>query len=487
LKSILGERTWRKEEEILRSVELQKYTAVRSGHGVGKTYSAGRAALWFLLTHPHSIVITTAPTWRQVKKLLWGEIRKAFRRFDRRYKLKKDAALLETELRLDDDWYALGVSTDEPERFQGFHAKYLLIVIDEAPGVSHDIYESCISLMTGSNSKMLVIGNPLSPSGWFYEAFKSELWNKIHISCFDCPNVVEQLRSSGGTDSHPPHPRILKSSVPLPYPRLVTLDWIEDRKREWGEDSPIYQSRVLGEFPREGEDTLIPLAWLDREGTRDRGQRVGKDGTAPNPDSRSLSPLAMGVDVARYGSDETVFLVRDGRRVLDVASTRGKSTMETCGRIIRIAERCAIRPEDIRVDDAGVGGGVVDRLREQGRNVVAVNFASAASDQHHFLNLRAELFWRLREALNPENEGRDAGNESPPGRENAKSPFFIDGKFRKLQGQLSALRYFFTSDGRIKIEPKEFYKKRMGESPDHADALAISFARPEERPGIAVL
>jgi len=482
LKEILKGNPWSKEEEILKSVKKNKYTAVRSGHGVGKTYSAAMAALWFLLCHPHSIVITTAPTWRQVKKLLWGEIRKAFRRFDAHYALRKQPALLETELRLDDDWYALGVSTDEPERFQGFHAKYLLIVIDEAPGVDRDIYESCISLMTGRNSKMLAIGNPLSPSGWFFEAFQSELWNKIHISCFDCPNVRQESgirKQESRNREKSPNPNRYILNPELPYPKLVTLAWIEDRKREWGEDSPIYQSRVLGEFPQEGEDTLIPLSWLEQ------GERIRSQG-AENREDEPLNPIVMGVDVARFGSDETVFLIRDTRHVMEVASFRRKSTMETCGRVIHLAGKFSILPENIKIDDAGVGGGVVDRLREQGWNVGAVNFGSAAGDSEHFLNLRAELFWRVREVLNPENTEPQAPARAAPDKTKQAPPFFIGGKFRKLQGQLSALKYYFSSDGRIKIEPKEAYRKRMGESPDHADALAISFAMPEEKPGLRI-
>jgi len=168
-------------------VRDNKYTAVRSGHGVGKTYTAARAGLWFLFAFFESIILTTAPTWRQVKMLLWKEVHKACTGA----KIKMGGKLLDTELRAPAQagWYMMGLSTDEPDKFQGFHAENLLVIIDEASGVDRRIYEASQSVMTSANCRMLAIGNPLEPSGWFFEAFQSSQWNKIHISSYDCPNV----------------------------------------------------------------------------------------------------------------------------------------------------------------------------------------------------------------------------------------------------------------------------------------------------------
>jgi len=424
VKEVLGGEPWQKEADILLSVRDNKYTAVRSGHGVGKTYSAARAALWFLVAFKGSIVITTAPTWRQVRMLLWGEIRGAVRNA-RCPEMFRGSVLLDTRLTVDDGWYALGLSTDEPDNFQGFHAENLLVIIDEASGVGRSIYEACESLMTSANCKMLAIGNPLSPSGWFFDAFQNPGWQHIHISSYDCPNVTQ-----GG----------------MPYPKLVIPEWIKRRELDWGRESPLFQSRVLGEFPQEGEDTLIPLSWLEWDGPGSEGEP------------------ALGVDVARFGSDETVILKRSGMVVKEVIAARGIATTETAGRVKVAGE--GIKPENIKIDVIGVGGGVVDNLHEQGLMVNGVNFAETAQDAVKFKNVRAECYWAVRDAVRPDAENR----------------LYIPDKFRKLKAQLSALKYKIDSRGRIQIEPKEEFKKRMGYSPDQADALAISL-----KPGAPIL
>ena len=421
---------------VLRAVRDHRFVAVRSGHGVGKTWTAARAALWFLFSFPRSIVITTAPTQRQVKSILWGEIRRQWRRAH----VTLGGRLTETGLKVDDDWFALGLSTDEAERFQGYHGRHLLLIFDEAPGVAPEIYEAARTLLTGEHARFLLIGNPTSPQGDFYEAFRSAQWHKVAISCLDTPNV--------------------KTGRPI-YPKLVTRRWIEERRCEWGEDSPLYKARVLGEFPDEGENTLLPLSWL--EGAQDR---------AENLEPPAAEELRLGVDVARYGKDESAFVSRDEGAVRFVFACRGRSTMEVAGRTKDLAHREGIRPERIFIDDCGVGGGVTDRLREQGLPVTAVISGAPASEPRRFLNKRAEAYWRLRCALDP------AG----------PTQLAIPRQFGRLLAQLAGHTYDFTSAGQIKIEAKDSLRGRLNESPDRADALALTYAAiPAADPRVWVL
>ncbi|MFO7325985.1 MAG: hypothetical protein DIU62_009735, partial [Pseudomonadota bacterium] len=237
VREILGDEPWEKQVEILEAVRDYKRTAVASCHAAGKSWIAARVALWFLYSHPYSIVATTAPSFRQVKRVLWQEIRRAHRRA----RVPLGGRLLQTELQIDDKWYAFGFSTRDPDRFQGLHEGHVLVIVDEAAGVSPEIWTAIEGVLTGAHTRLLAIGNPTEPSGPFYELFREPGVAKIHISAFDTPNV-----QAG---------RIL-------IPGLVDREWVEDKKRRWGESSPMYQSRVLGRFPESGKDTLIPLSWV---------------------------------------------------------------------------------------------------------------------------------------------------------------------------------------------------------------------------------
>jgi hypothetical protein len=416
-----GDRPWSRQAEVLMALKDYPRVAVRSGHGVGKTWLAARAALWFLYSHPHSIVLTTAPTHRQVRSILWAELR----RQHRTARISLGGSLTETRLTLDDDWFALGLSTDEPDRFQGYHSEHLLLIFDEAPGVPEPIYEAARGVLTSAHSRVLLIGNPTVPSGPFYEAFRSPEWRALHIPCTACPNVV---------------------SGEIVYPRLVSAEWVEAQAREWGRESPAFRSRVLGEFPEESESRLVPLAWIHAAQERRPGETTGL-------------ALRMGVDVARYGADRTAIVIADDFAVREMHAWSGLSTMETAGRVLALAREKEIPAERIAVDDTGVGGGVTDRLREQGWNVIAVQ-AAGSPDSRNFANRRSELYWRLREALNPDGD----------------TPLSLPDRHAALAEELSAIGYGFSSSGKIIIEGKDALRSRLGRSPDLADALALTFA-----------
>lgn len=417
---VLGVEPWSKQREVLEGVRDHGRVAVRSGHGTGKSFIAASAALWFLYSYYPAKVITTAPTWNQVRAILWNEIRSQHAAA----RIPLGGTVLEERIKLAPGAFAVGLSTDEAERFQGYHAENILVILDEAPGVRDEIWEASETLLTSRMARMLAIGNPTRPSGRFFRCFAPESgWNQVHISCYDSPNVPNETGQ---------------------YPSLVTSRWIEDRKRQWGESSPLFASRVLGDFPDEGESVLVARSVLAAAMQRPVAEKSGE--------------MRLGVDVARHGSDATVFCIRDDKAVRHLESHHGWNTMQTAGRTIRLMQEWNIPAESVFIDDTGLGAGVVDRLREQEYAIHAVILGARAEDSTHFSNVRAECFWNVREALaTTENQFSLAGLES-------------------LARELGEIRYHLSSSGSIRIEPKDALRARLDGSPDHADALALTFA-----------
>jgi phage terminase large subunit len=414
LRRVLGVETLTPQQmQICDSVKDNRRTAAPSGHGIGKTHLAARLALWFLYCYPHSKVLTTAPTWHQVEHLLWREIRKAHQ--SSLYPLGGDPK--QTEIDLDEDWFAIGLSTNDAVRFQGIHAPRVMIVFDEATGVDKEIWEAAEGVAVGPNDRFLAIGNPTDPTSEFKRVCDSSLWNVIHLNAEEHPNVIEGREI---------------------IPGAVTREWIDERFQEYGgKDTALYRARVLGKFPEQGDDMLISLADVERAQER-WSQPTG-------------TPKALGCDVARFGSDETVEIeIYDGGVVAEARSFRGQNLMETAGSVK------ANKAEKKAVDDSGVGGGVTDRLTEQSIAVVPYIAGGKAFDSERFLNRRAETWWVIREMLQRE--------------ELALPP---DGK---LAADLTNIKYSYTSKGQIKLEAKDEVKKRLGRSPDRGDALAIALA-----------
>ena len=423
VRQVLGDDPWEKQEGILQAVRANRRVAVRACHGVGKTRGAAQVILWFLYCHRDCKVITTAPTWQQVENLLWREIAT----LHSKARLPLGGKVLTTRLELGKQWFALGLSTDKPERFQGFHAENLLLVVDEASGVNQQIFEAAEGFLTSPGARLLLIGNPTQLSGEFYQAFRSPLYSKIHVSAFDSPN----LRAG----------RIVR-------PYLVTPEWVEEKRQKWGEQSPLWYSRVLGEFPQQGDDTLIPLAWIEAA-----QQRWGE--------TPETEPRELGVDVARFGSDDSVIVERAGKRARVETTLHGWDTMEVAGAVARILERA--KAACAKVDVIGLGAGVVDRLSELGRAVVGMDAGRPAEDAEHYANARAEWYWSLRERF------QNGDIAIPP-------------EDDELASQLASLKFKYDSRGRIRIEGKDEMRARGIPSPDRADALMLAFASASDLP-----
>lgn len=443
-KRVLGRHPWSIQADVLRSVRDFSRTSVRSCHGIGKTFIAASVMLWFLYSHYKAIVISTAPTWRQVDKLIWKEMRSAYRMA--RFPLGGTLMPRAPELHIiSNEWYATGLSTDDPNRFQGFHEEHILVVVDEAAGVNEAIFDAIDGVLTTTGARLLLLGNPTVLGGTFYNSFKSPLYNKFHVGAFDTPNfttfgiTLEDIKSGDW--------RAKIGDRPLPYSQLIAPHWVADRYVDWGTESLPWEARVMGNFPRQGENTLIPLAWI--EAAMERWH-----------DMEPEKPVEIGVDVARFGSDKTVIAVRRGRKITALKVMPQKSITESVGIITDLAR--AEGTDEIKVDEIGVGGGVVDVLEENGFLDVGIDVSKGANDVDRFANLRAELWWNLREMLDVDPARNPQPIALPPDEE--------------LLAELSSVQFKYNSRGQVQIEAKDDMKKRLGRSPDRADAVVLAMA-----------
>ena len=452
---MLGADLWQIQVEIAESVFTNRYTSVVACHGPGKTFLAGNIALNFLYAFKPSKVITTAPTARQVYSLLWSEIRTAHVRGNKLRPLGGEP--LKTRLELAPDWFAEGFSTSEydTERVQGYHSPNILIIVDEASGVADSIFDSLEGLMSAGNAHMLLIGNPNKGDGRFYESHlpSNTIYNKFKISVFDTPNFtyfgITRQDMLDGTWKE----KLGSRSLPRPY--LVNPEWVSERILTWGEDSLLVSTKIDAVFPGGDEsDKVVPMAFFD----------IGEQRYAQDEKS---SRVELGVDIARYGTDETVIAARAGRAPLIEKVVRQKSTMNVVGAIREVVHKIGEhRVDRIKLDVIGLGAGPVDRLKElqdsgsfpQHIDVMGVNVAMAAKDKKRFVTQRDALWWQFREGL--QNESISTYNVSA-----------------EALKEFSVPTYSITSRGQIKVESKDELRKatRLGRSPDRADAWLLAY------------
>ena len=435
----LGVKLWRKQEEVLEAVRRERRVAVKSGNGLGKDFTAAVAVLWYLQLHDPAIVLSTAPTFRQVRYVLWRQIHALHRRAAG----KLGGRMLDTRWELAADRYALGLSANDADQFQGFHSPNIFVVVDEAEGVGETIYEAVEAVMTSANPRLLLIGNPTTTSGGFHRAFHRErgIYRAITISALDSPNVEQGS---------------------LVFPGLTTAAWVAERRALWGEESPLFRARVMGEFPERGDDNLIAMPDIAaavyggplvlRQAQNERGYAAPGELVEPRaPDEPG--PLVIGVDVARFGPDRSVVLVRRGNVVEDIRAHYNIDTADLTG---RVANAChELRPDRINVDEVGIGVSVVDHLRDQGIPARGINGSLEPRRERACANLRAEGFWMLARRF---------------ATHNIRIPHDPE-----LMAELSSLRYRFNSRGKLLMESKEEMRRRGRPSPDKADALMLAF------------
>lgn len=431
---------WSKQIEIVESVRDNRHTAVRSCHGPGKSFIVSRLAGWWLDVHPvgQAFVVSTAPTTSQVEAVLWREIGDMHETYG-----------LQGRVTLDSKWHigqrlvAYGRKPADyanPERarahFQGIHDPYVLVILDEAGGIPKWLYEAADTLATNEAARIVAVGNPDDPQSEFKNICEpGSGWNVIGISAYDTPNFTGE-----------PVPESLAQ-------QLTSKMWVEERRKGWGEGSPMWQSKVLGVFPKISKDTLIQPGWVEAAFQRYDNGVDGSDKT----------DAAFGVDVARYGTDETTIYLRQGKRIRLVEVGKGWATTKTAGIVKGHVWEHPARPP-VRIDDVGVGGGVSDALAEDEVEVIPLNGGGAATEadllpngKKRFVNARSEWYWNLARSL----EDRKCDIE----------------KDEELKGQLTAIKWGVNRHGQIWVERKEDMAARGLTSPDRADGVCYAWVR----------
>jgi hypothetical protein len=397
----------------------ERRISVRSCHGPGKTATVSWCVLYMLIFRFPQKTVATAPTRGQLFDALFAEVMTWFRHLPQElqdmYTHKSDRIELSTHP--DESFFSARTARREsPEALQGVHSPNVLLLGDEASGVEEAIFEAAVGSMSGDNATTILTSNPTKTSGYFFktQTTMADMWKTYHISADDSARVTDDFKLQVA--------------------------------RTYGEDSSAYRVRVLGEFPKADDDTIIPFELVTSAQQRDIVELAD-------------ASRVWGLDVARFGDDSSVLCERTPRTVQFMEEYRNLDLMALTGRVKARWDGCTLsqRPDLILVDSIGLGAGVVDRLRELELPARAINVSESASMADAYINLRAELWFKAREWL------EDRSCHLPP-------------EYEQLCAELVIPHYEFTSSGKIKAESKADMKKRGHKSPNFADAFILTFA-----------
>lgn len=502
-KDVLGIDLWSKQEDIFDLMMNNDHAAVRSCHGSGKSFTASIIAAWWISVHPigEAIVVTTAPTYAQVHAILWEDIRKHHIKSQNRYKEGLSPLRLPGYITQSDQWKSdngelLGFGRKPADNndhgFQGIHRRYVLVIIDESCGIKENLFTAVEAITTTENSRILAIGNPDDPAAHFYNFFNRDaVWAHLDVSSFDSPNFTRE-HAGHYTECNHDDPDMREwcqerewakrwdRDKNFPKEHLAVLpnhEWVEQRRLSWGTASPLWSSKVLGEFPAQSVNTLFSMTTLLRGQNTD--VRVARN-----------SRVVLGVDLSRFGPDyTTVYKYEEGNvmgedglptektggrlRLIDFwggkADADGVDGMESASRIHQLA--LIHSAEEIRMDVEGIGGPIADqvvRMADTTYKVVGMRGSGISPDNHRWVNARA---WWYAEAERRMRMGeldiKDA-KEKGDGQELADP---------KLTEELSQIQYHFKNRySSLQIEKKEEMEKRGMKSPDFADAAVYAMA-----------
>jgi phage terminase large subunit len=419
------------QKRLLAAVAEHRRVACKSGQKTGKSTALAVLSIWWPLTRYRGYCLITAPTFAQVKDPLWKEIARL------RSEAEAGGIALGGQWSRDPstgwvwpyDRKIFARTTAEPERLQGISSPNLLVLVDEASGFAQDLWAPLVGNLIGGG-KLCATSNPTEASGEFFDAFtkNAEHWFPLTFRSDETPNYVEGRRV---------------------IPGLAMREDVDAIRAENGEKSSIYQTRVLGEFPTQGDNAVVAYGLVVA------GQKRYVETTA-------AGRLHFGVDVARFGDDETVIRPRRGLKALKPTVLQGYDNVDVAGRVLELARELRSGREIplVKIDEIGNGSGVVDVLsRSEEVEVRGVNVAeNATAEGYH--RMRDQLWFALASWL------REGGAiEDDP----------------RLLSELVAPTYGFDVQGRAQVESKDEIKLRLGRSPDRADALALSIFEPPER------
>ena len=418
VETVLQATPQRWQAQALDAISKHDRVAIKSGHGVGKTAFESWVVLWWLMTHYPCKVAVTANSAHQLSDVLWTEIDRWARNMPSAFKDLLEFKSDKISLKGATDSFAVARTSrrENPESLAGFHSPHMLFVVEEASGVPNVIFETASGALSTPGAKIIMCGNPTRSDGYFYDAFHNDRdkWHCITVSCEEG--------------------------------EYVDPKFIAEMAQKYGDESNVFKVRVLGEFPTQSDDVLLPLHLIEDAVTRD-------------VEAGPTTPVVWGLDVARFGGDRSALAKRQGNVLIEPIKTwQNKDLMELAG--IVLSEYDAVpysqRPQAIYIDAIGLGAGLADRLRELDMPAVAVSVSETASLKDRFNRLRDELFWGAREWF----EARDCHIPD-------------DGT---LMAELSGIRYKYLSTGKLKVESKDEMKRRGQRSPDVADAFVLTFA-----------
>lgn len=454
---MLGATLWSKQREVVRAVQENKSVAVKAGHGVGKSFLVALLIChWVDTRYPECFVASTAPSQAQIGAIVWREIRNFKALIEKRHKngdIDHQLPGYITSLNewKSDDGTMIGFGRRPPEQkeesaVQGIHARYVLFVGDEACGLSAEMVDAGANITSNENSRRILIGNPTNPGSHFGRIFREDTgaWSLHTISVLDSPHFTDEGKTL------PAH--VMDS--------LTSPEYVEDKKKEYGEDSPRYKARVLGEFAYDLGDTLI----------KETDLAVARDVQVFVPNDVYT---ILGCDIARMGADKSVMykvelgyhqidkdVTSDSVRKLElVDSWDDARTTESANRIHKWA--VDLGANEVRVDGSGIGGGVLDILL--GRDdvnyiIIDMNSNGASPDRRKWHNSRAYWWDTMRSLI------RNKGVS-------------IQSKDERVQDELMSVEYKFNAQsGGLVIESKDDMKKRGQKSPDFADAAIYACA-----------
>lgn len=446
---------WSRQAEIANALVAHERVAAKTGHKIGKSLMAAGLCLWWACTRPDALVIITAPGYDQVKDIIWMELGKLHRRIRDHVggAMPLDPS---TGLRLRNGSQIKGLATNTPERVAGRSGQSVLVIVDEASGYPDMLWEALQTSAAGGDDSMedageariLAIGNPTQTSGWFFEIFRTQNpdWSQHTVSSEETPNV-RAANDNGGVD--------LEKVIP----GLATLKFLSIIRNECGPEymtHPVYMVRVLGLYPERSSNSVIALANIDRA-ANDNARKAIWIPPAPHE-------VCFGVDPARFGDDDACFVPSIGKWMGEIVALSGLDGPELARHVEAAARPFVAQGRRVRVnvDGAGIGASVVDALircdlAQKGKLYVCdTNASSKADEETKHINLRAQLWWDMNAWL--------AGGGSLP-------------KDGELTRELLAPTYKFAKDGRIQVESKDDIKKKIGRSPDRADAACLAVYR----------
>ena len=465
VRDVLHARLDKEQQAIIESVQHNKMTAVASGTARGKDFVAACAAICFMYLTPrfdrdgnlvkNTKIAMTAPTHRQVIDIMIPEVSRLYRNAG-----FLPGTLLSNGIRTNyKEWYLTGFksSSDNTEAWSGFHAVNTMFIVTEASGIPEVTYNAIEGNLQG-NSRLLLVFNPNTTAGYAAKAMKSPRFKKFRLNSLNAENVVT------------------KQNV---IPGQVDYEWVKDKVENWAtpihpEDfdegqgdfhwegsiyrpNDLFRVKVLGMFPKVSEDILIPYEWVEL--AIDRWKKLNESGYVTKKHAR------LGVDVAGMGRDSSVLIPRYGNWVKEIIKHQSGGQADHMKVAGMVSHYLNDKKAKAFIDTIGEGAGVYSRLSELDYlNAYSCKFSEGVrglhdvTGQYSFANMRAYLFWAVRDWLNPKNGYNPA---LPPD----------DG----LVEEATDIHWSFQSNGNIIIEPKEEIKKRLKRSPDTLDALANTF------------